>query len=100
MTQAFELPAELNIYSAVETRDALLAWVKEHAPKAGHALEISAKRVDVVDGSGLQLLAALSNMDVSWSLVEPSSVFGEACHTMGLSGWLGSEPREGAGGTA
>ena len=90
MPQPFELPAELNIYSAVETRDTLLAWVSEHTAKAGGQLEISAKRVDSVDGSGLQLLAALSNMDVSWRLVESSSVFSEACRTMGLASWLDS----------
>ena len=90
MPQPFELPAELNIYSAVETRDTLLAWVSEHTAKAGGQLEISAKRVDSVDGSGLQLLAALSNMDISWRLVETSSVFSEACQTMGLASWLDS----------
>lgn len=89
MHPPFELPAEFNIYSAIETRNALLAWVTEQAPKTGHTLEISAKRVDSVDGSGLQLLAALSNMEVSWRLVDASSVFSEACHTLGLSAWLG-----------
>lgn len=88
MTTPFELPAELTIYGAVETRDALLAWVAEQSAKASSHLEVSARQVSEVDGSGLQLLAALSNMDLTWRLVEPSTVFSEACRTMGLGHWL------------
>jgi hypothetical protein len=29
-------------------------------------------------------------MDISWRLVETSSVFSEACQTMGLASWLDS----------
>ena len=88
MTTPFELPAELTIYSALETRDALLAWVTEQSAKSNVSLEVSARQVSDVDGSGLQLLAALSNMDVTWRLVEASSAFVEACQTLGLTGWL------------
>ncbi|MEY3124207.1 MAG: hypothetical protein RLZZ573_727, partial [Pseudomonadota bacterium] len=42
MSDRFELPAELNIYSALESRDALLAWVAEQSAKPQDALEISA----------------------------------------------------------
>jgi anti-anti-sigma regulatory factor len=90
MKTPFSLPSELNIYSALETRDALLAWVTERASKAD-SLEISAREVAEVDGSGLQLLAALSNMEHSWHLVESSEAFTEACRTMGFGHWL--EPR-------
>jgi ABC-type transporter Mla MlaB component len=88
MSDPFELPAELNIYSALETRDALLAWVTEHASKGQDTLNVSAKNVEEVDGSGLQLLAALANMEHAWQLVDPSDALVDACRTMGLSQWL------------
>ncbi len=87
MSTAFELPEELTIYSAVETRDALLAWVGEGSAKSGQ-LEVSAREVKQLDGSGLQLLVALGNMDVSWRLIDVSNAFTEACQVMGLSDWL------------
>lgn len=88
MSTPFELPAELTIYSALETRDALLAWITEQSAKSSNALEISARHVAEVDGSGLQLLAALSNMELTWHLVAASPGFCEACETMGLSSWI------------
>lgn len=88
MTTPFELPAELTIYSALETRDALLAWVTEQSAKSNAYLEVSARQVSDVDGSGLQLLAALSNMDLNWHLVDASPPFVDACQTMGLTSWL------------
>ena len=91
MSDRFELPAELNIYSALESRDALLAWVAEQSAKPQGALEISAAQVAEVDGSGLQLLAALSNMEQSWRLVDASAVFVNACRTLGFGHWL--DPR-------
>lgn len=90
MTKPFDLPAELTIYGAVETRVALLAWVSERSAQSGRTLEVSARAVTEVDGSGLQLLAALTNMDLSWRLVDASAVFTEACRTMGLEAWLES----------
>ena len=90
MTTQFDLPAELTIYSAIETRDALLAWATEQTAKSNKQLEISAAGVTDVDGSGLQLLAALSNMDLTWKLLDTSEAFSEACRTMGLAEWLGN----------
>ena len=92
MSAPFELPAELTIYSALETRDALLAWLNDHTATStsDRVVEISAKDVVEVDGSGLQLLAALSNMDVSWRLAHTSAVFSEACRTLGLGHWIDS----------
>jgi anti-anti-sigma regulatory factor len=87
MAERFELPSELNIYSALDTRDTMLAWATEHGPKSD-VLEVSARDVVEIDGSGLQLLAALSNMEQSWRLVETSPAFSEACQTMGLAQWL------------
>ena len=91
MSERFELPAELNIYGALETRDALLSWVTEQVAKPHDYLQISARDVAEIDGSGLQLLAALSNMEHSWHLVESSEAFTEACRTMGFGHWL--DPR-------
>ncbi len=72
MSDRFELPAELNIYSALESRDSLLAWAAGQMAKAKGYLEISARDVVEVDGAGLQLLAALSNMEQTWHIVETS----------------------------
>ncbi|NVO04632.1 MAG: hypothetical protein HXX19_01035 [Rhodoferax sp.] len=90
MAERFELPSELNIYSALETRDALLAWVAEQIAEGRDVLEVSARDVAEVDGSGLQLLAALANGDVPWHLVETSQPFADACRTLGLTKWLDS----------
>ena len=98
MSEPFELPAELNIYSALETRDKLLAWATEQSAKATDFLTVSAKEVAEIDGSGLQLLAALSNMDQAWQLSEPSEAFVEACQTLGFGQWLdGRTTKSGAG---
>jgi hypothetical protein len=88
MSTPFELPEEMNIYSAVETRDALLAWITEKGAKANKPLDISAAKVSEIDGSGLQLLASLSHMDHPWRLISPSTALLEACKTLGLSDWL------------
>ena len=100
MGERFELPAELNIYSALDTRDALLAWVTEQGAGGRDFLEISARNVAEVDGSGLQLLAALSNMEQSWRLVDASDVFAEACRTMGFSAWLDNRYLKSGNGSA
>lgn len=88
MSLVFELPQELNIYSALETRDALLAWVAKQAAKNTGVLEISARNVSEVDGAGLQVLAALANTDRPWHIVETSAPFTEACKVMGFSSWI------------
>ena len=101
MGERFELPSELNIYSALETRDALLTWVAGQGAKGCDYLEISARDVAEVDGSGLQLLAALSHGDTPWRLVEASTPFVEACRTLGLGDWLkGDHLKTVAGDTA
>jgi len=88
MTTHFELPVELNIYSAIETRDALLAWSSEQASQGVAYPEVSARDVAEVDGSGLQLMAALGNTGHRWRLVEASTVVMEACCTLGFGQWL------------
>ena len=52
MGMRFELPAEINIYSAVEIRDTLLAWVTEQVAAGNDRLEISASNVAEVDATG------------------------------------------------
>ena len=95
MTTTFELPAELTIYGAAATREALLAWVTEQTSQSNRTLQVSAAQVEEVDGSGLQLLAALTNMDINWQLVKTSTSFSEACRTFGLTDWLrDTEPRQ------
>lgn len=88
MSQAFELPAELTIYSVMETRDALLAWAEKTRAESPDALEVSATAVQQVDGAGLQLLASLAATDANWRLASPSAALTEACTTMGLTHWL------------
>jgi ABC-type transporter Mla MlaB component len=101
MSERFELPAELTIYSVAQTRDALLAWSQEQVAKvAALPLKVSASQVAAVDGSGLQLLAALGNMGLAWQLVETSAAFSEACDTMGLAHWLDSPYLQAAAGGA
>ncbi|NCN71913.1 MAG: hypothetical protein GW928_05875 [Rhodoferax sp.] len=91
MSQAFELPEEMNIYSAVETRDALLAWIAAQTAKSDKLLDISGAKVREVDGSGLQLLASLSHSDQPWRLVDPSDALTQACTQLGLGDWLAEQ---------
>ncbi len=88
MSDRFELPAELNIYSALQTRDALLAWVAEQTKQAKDTLEVSAREVTEVDGAGLQLLASLGNLEQKLLLIEPSSALLDAARLLGLTSWL------------
>ncbi len=88
MSKAFELPEEMTIYGALETRDALLAWVAEQGSESDKSLEISAAKVREIDGAGLQLLASLAHIDQPWVLSNPSAALLEACNTLGLSAWL------------
>jgi len=88
MSERYELPAELNIYSALDTRDALLAWVAEQGRKGHDVLDISARDVAEIDGSGLQLVVSLSNMGQTWRLVEASDAFSDACRNLGFSNWI------------
>ena len=94
MRPPYQLPGELTIYSAMETRDSLLAWATEPSAQTQHLLDVSAASVREVDGSGLQLLAALSNMNLPWRLVDASPEFIDACHTLGLTEWLQALPTE------
>ncbi|MDT8990106.1 STAS domain-containing protein [Curvibacter sp. APW13] len=97
MGKKFDLPSEWNIYTALESRDALLAWAAEQGAKGHDRLEISAAQVAEIDGAGLQLLAALGNQEISWRLVDASEVFIDACKTLGFKQWLESLDSQQAG---
>lgn len=97
MGKRFELTPEWNIYGALESRDALLAWVSEQTTQGVDVLEISAAQVGEIDGAGLQLLAALSHQEVGWKLVDASEAFVDACRTLGLAHWLDSLPQHTVG---
>ncbi|GAB4213282.1 MAG: hypothetical protein Fur007_07180 [Rhodoferax sp.] len=89
MSKPFELPEELTIYSAVETRDALVAWIAGQT--AGKPIEISGAKVSEIDGAGVQLLASLAHMDQPWRLLAPSPSVQAACEALGLGGWLAEQ---------
>ena len=97
MSEQFVLPSEVNIYTTMETRDALLAWVEEQGKSGRAHLEISAGQVQEIDGSGLQLLAALSNLETPWRLVESSQAFSAACELLGYGHWLDKRYLKNAG---
>lgn len=97
MGKRFELTPEWNIYSALESRDALLAWASEQTAKGHDQLEISAAQVAEVDGAGLQLLAALGNQEIPWRLVDASDAFIEACKTLGFDAWIATLDTSSAG---
>ncbi len=84
----FDLPAELTIYAAATTHQALLVWLQEQAGCTSVPLQVSARHVSEIDGAGLQLLVALSKSEVTWELLDASPVFIDACRMMGLSSWL------------
>jgi anti-anti-sigma regulatory factor len=88
MSNRFELPSELNIYSAQTSRDALSAWVSQCSAQGLDHLEVSAAQVSEVDGSGLQLMASMATTQPHWRLVQPSTAFAEACRTLGFAQWL------------
>ncbi len=98
MADPYELPTELNIYSAMETHTALAAWLAgQIADPAQPPLRVSARQVQEVDGAGLQLIAALANSGHPWQLVHASNAFKDACEVLGLSAWLAHvQPFEGA----
>lgn len=98
MGRRFELTSEWNIYTALESRDALLAWVSEQSIKGHDQLEISAKNVSEIDGAGMQLLAALGHQEISWRLVDASEVFIESCKTLGFQAWLDTLDTSSSGG--
>lgn len=97
MGKRFELTPEWNIYTALESRDALLVWASEQHAKGDGILEVCAAKVSEIDGAGLQLLAALGNQETQWRLVDASDVFVDACKTLGFHHWLRTLPHSTSG---
>jgi anti-anti-sigma regulatory factor len=88
MTACFELPAELNIYTAAETAQAMTLWFAENRNQQTELLTLDGHAVAEVDAAGLQLLAALHNTCKShalqWQLTQASQTLGAACTRLGI----------------
>lgn len=89
----FALPGELTIFTAAETRDALLAWLSQFGDN-DDAVLIAADQVSDVDGAGVQLLcslgALLERQGRSWSIAHATPLLTQSCATLGLADWLSS----------
>ncbi len=89
----FALPGELTIFTAAETRDALLAWLGQVGDNDAAVL-VTADQVGDVDGAGIQLLCSLASLldrqGRSWSIAGATSLLTQSCATLGLADWLSS----------
>jgi ABC-type transporter Mla MlaB component len=88
MSAPFELPAELNIYTATETAQALLRWFQYAQTQQMSMLPVNGQSVAEVDAAGLQLLLSLhnscNNHALAWQLQQPSAVLAAACIRLGI----------------
>jgi anti-anti-sigma regulatory factor len=96
MSERFDLPAELTIYTVPATRDALLAWIRLVATQDS-PVDICGAGVEEVDGAGLQLLGALQRtLEGSgrrWTLSQPSAALQDVARTLGcpMGSWSGQD---------
>lgn len=88
VSQRFELPEEFNVYGAQDTLQAIRTWLTLAEVMPGDAIEIDAGRVMEIDGTGIQILAALTHSGYRWKLVEASAKFVSACLLTGHKHWL------------
>ncbi len=92
MSHVFDLPGELTIFSAAETRTALLVWLAGLPAESEQPIELDAGQVLDLDGAGVQLLCAfsalMSRRDRAWQLASPSDTLIQRCRTAGLSAWI------------
>lgn len=88
MKRCFELPEDFNVYGAQELLESLKLWLKHGDLGPGEEIEIDASKVMEVDGTGLQILAALSRSGYRWSLVKASAKFVNACLVTGHKEWI------------
>ena len=88
MNHCFELPEDFNVYHMEETLDALKRWLQQSKLESGALIDISAARVAEIDGTGMQLLAALQNSGYRLRVVESSRKFTEACEITNNAAWL------------
>ena len=100
MPQRFDLPEEFNVNNAYDTLEKLRLWLSDADVDAHTTLEISAHSVMEIDGTGMQLLAALSKSGYRWKICDPSTKFASICKTLGLEDWLANvvlpTPEQGA----
>ncbi|MEY8877851.1 MAG: STAS domain-containing protein [Leptothrix sp. (in: b-proteobacteria)] len=89
---AFQLPAELTIFSAADTHVALLGWLAGQGEAPPLPLQVEADQVIDVDAAGVQLLCALSasleQRGWDWQLGSPTRILTQACARLGLADWL------------
>jgi hypothetical protein len=84
----FELPEEFNVYGAQELLESLKLWLIHCELGLDDEIEIDAGKVMELDGTGLQILAALSRSGYRWSLVKASAKFVNACVLTGHQEWI------------
>lgn len=92
----FSLPAELTIYTAEDTRLALLAWLQALPEGPLPQCALLGRQVDEIDSAGLQLLGALTNSlaerGAALALRQPSAALCSAIATLGCQDWFGPAP--------
>lgn len=88
MPHRFDLPEEFNVNNAYDTLEKLRHWLSESAVDIETTLDMHAHSVMEIDGTGMQLLAALSKSGYRWRICEPSTKFSSICRTLGLDDWL------------
>jgi ABC-type transporter Mla MlaB component len=88
MSATFELPTELNIYTAADTAQLLLHWFTENHTQQVTQLQLDGHAVAEVDAAGLQLLVSLHNSctthALQWSLTQASQTLAAACSRLGI----------------
>ncbi len=88
MSTPFELPAELNIYTAADTAQSLLRWFTENQNQQNNQLNVTGHAVAEVDAAGLQLLISLHNSCIThalqWQLTQASHTLDAACTRLGI----------------
>ena len=84
----YPLPEEFNVYRSEETLETLRAWLKHTPVPAGAHIDFSASQVMEVDGTGLQLLAAMRRSGYQVRIIDPSPKIWAALQTSGTSDWL------------
>lgn len=88
MQKRFELPEEFNVYGSHSVLEALKLWLTHCEIALDDEIEIDASKVMEIDGTGIQILAALSRSGYRWKLVEASAKFISACFVTGHQDWL------------
>jgi anti-anti-sigma regulatory factor len=93
-----QLPSELTIYTASETRAAWLSWLSCDAATgdADGLCTVDGGELDEIDAAGAQLLVALAHslarQQLRLRLTNPSRPLRAACRDLGLAPLLLGEP--------